>query len=166
MAANDASALLKRMLLPASLVLGLGGCASQGALPEYARNQFVTEFFAFVGDVRDVRFESHAGEAAIYGAAEGALITIDHDEHMLAGALFGAAFAGIATALIEGDRRGYEYVLNAIDGDQVLVVVDKKNAAPGDCVLVRVAGDVFLQKVDDKACENPYPVYTTGNFDG
>lgn len=135
----------------------VGGCAGHQGLPDSAKNQFVTEFYAHVGHVREVQFESYVPEASVFGAATGAIQNVDDPDHMFAAAIIGGAIAGLVTAIAEGDRTGYEYSLHAIDGDRVLVLVEDKTALQGECVLVRVAGDVYLHPVADDACRNPYP---------
>lgn len=145
------------MLSAIAITAGLSGCANKDALPEYAKNQFVTEFYAYVGHVKEVEFRSYVGEAALGGAAIGALEAVDgNSDDMFVAALVGGAIAGIFTAAVEGSRTGYEYSLNAIDGDRVLAIVENSNAVAGDCVLVRVAGDVFITAVDPAECEDPY----------
>ncbi|WP_414828274.1 hypothetical protein [Alteromonas sp. H39] len=139
------------------LLTGLSGCANKDALPEHAKNQFVTEFYAYVGYVKDVEFKSYVGEATLGGAAIGALEAADGNSNdMFVAALIGGAIAGIFTAAVEGNRTGYEYSLNAIDGDRVLAIVEHSDAVAGDCVLVRVAGDVFITPVAHAECEDPY----------
>ncbi|MCU7555511.1 hypothetical protein OCL06_13020 [Alteromonas sp. ASW11-19] len=143
--------------LAMALAVLVSGCASHQGLPENAKNQFVTEFYAYVGHVREVQFESYVPEASVFGAAAGAIQSVNDTEHMFAAAIIGGALAGLVTAIAEGDRTGYEYSLHAVDGDRVLVLVEDKTALQGECVLVRVAGDVYLHPVADEACRNPYP---------
>ena len=141
----------------AVLLAGLSGCASKDALPEHAKNQFVTEFYAYVGYVKEVEFKSYVGEATLGGAAIGALEAADgNSDEMFVAAIIGGAIAGIFTAAVEGNRTGYEYALNAIDGDRVLAIVEDSDAVTGDCVLVRVAGHVFITPVGHAECEDPY----------
>lgn len=149
--------LIKAVISAVVVVTGLSGCASKDALPHYAKNQFVTEFYAYVGHVEEVEFRSHVGEAALGGATIGALEAVDgNSEDIVVAALVGGALAGIFTAAVEGNRTGYEYSLDAIDGDRVLVIVEDRSAVAGDCVLVRVAGDVFIIPVDYAHCDTPY----------
>lgn len=55
----------------------LGGCANKEALPEHAKNSFVTEFYAYVGQVKDVEFRSYVGEAALGGVTLGFLEAVE-----------------------------------------------------------------------------------------
>lgn len=135
-------------------VLALNGCASSEHISTRSKNQFVTEFFAYVESVEYGEFESYAGEAAAVGAAHGALYNLDDAESAIGGAIVGAFIGGFITSLFEGDRQAYIYSLEAVDGDLVSVVLDDQPALPGDCVKVSVAGDVRLWKVPDEACES------------
>ncbi|MCF2948306.1 hypothetical protein L0668_09330 [Paraglaciecola aquimarina] len=135
-------------------VLVLGACANSAHVDHQAKNQFVTEFYALVEDVHKVKFKSYAGEAAAVGAVDGALSNIHGDsDDMLAGAIIGGIFGGLLTAIFEGDTTGYEYQLSAIDGDIVNVIVDDKEAHQGQCVKVRVAGDVRLSLRPMSQCD-------------
>ncbi|MGJ8681346.1 hypothetical protein [Paraglaciecola sp.] len=123
----------------------LGACANSAHVDHQAKNQFVTEFYALVEDVQKVKFKSHVGEAAAIGAVDGVVGNLHGDsDDMLAGAIIGGLFGGLITAIIEGDTTGYEYQLAAIDGDMVNVIVDDKEAQQGECVQVRVAGEVHM----------------------
>ena len=93
--------------------------------------------------MQKVKFKSHAGEAAAIGAVDGLVGNIHGDrDDMLAGAILGGLFGGLITAIIEGDNSGYEYQLAAVDGDFVNVIVEHNKAQIGQCVKVRIAGDV------------------------
>ncbi|WP_156896403.1 hypothetical protein [Aestuariibacter salexigens] len=142
-----------KIALAFSVMAWLGGCASSG-VHRAAENQFVTEFYAYVHDVREVKFKSYAGEAAAVGAVDGMISSIHRDgDDILRGALWGGLIAGALTALFEGDNRGFEYDLDAVDGDTVTVIIDHQPATYGDCVKVRVAGEVSLNRVDGRVCE-------------
>ena len=138
------------------LIIGLAmlnGCANSNDYDMKAKNQFVTEFFALVKDVEKVKFKSFAGEGMAVGAVGGALENAQGNrEDMLAGAIVGAFVGGLLTAIFEGSTTGYEYQLQAVDGDVVNVIVDKKAANEGDCVIVRVAGDVRISKMPLDLC--------------
>ena len=144
----------KLMFLP--LMLGLAtlyGCANSNDYDRQAKNQFVTEFFALVENVEKVRFKSYVGEGMAVGAVDGLLNSSrGNRDDMIAGAIVGAFFGGLLTAVFEGSTSGYEYQLQAVDGDIVNVIVDKKAANEGDCVIVRVAGDVRISKIPIDLC--------------
>ena len=48
-----------------TLIFGLSSCKSTHELSDADRNQFVTEFYAYVHNVHQVEFESDAEEAAL-----------------------------------------------------------------------------------------------------
>ncbi len=127
----------------ALLSIVASGCASSDHLARHAKNQFVIEFYALVEDVKKIKFKSHVGEAAAIGALDGIVGNVHGDkDDMLAGAIIGGLFGGLITAIIEGDNSGYEYQLAAIDGDFVNVIVNHDKAGVGECVKVRISGDV------------------------
>ena len=144
----------KLLFLPFILALAtLNGCANSNDYDRQAKNQFVTEFFATVENVDKVRFKSYVGEGMAIGAVDGVLNNSHgNSDDMLAGAIVGAFFGGLLTAVFEGSTTGYEYQLQAVDGDVVSVIVDKKAANLGDCVIVRVAGDVRITKMPLDLC--------------
>jgi outer membrane lipoprotein SlyB len=138
-------------LLAASLL----SCANSADVDVQAKNQFVTEFYALVTTVEKVKFKSYAGEGAAIGAVDGALSNARGDAgDMLAGAIVGGFFGGLITSLFEGSNIGYEYQLQAVDGDSVNVIVEEHAADIGDCVRVRVAGDVRISKRPMSQCED------------
>lgn len=147
-----------RKLFPfTSLILCTGlltACANSEHVDHQAKNQFVTEFYALVEDVHKVKFKSHVGEGAAIGAADGFLNNLHGDRNdMLGAAIIGGLFGGLLTAIFEGDTTGYEYQLAAVDGDVVNVIVDDKGAIEGECVKVRVAGDVRLYPQPMSYCD-------------
>jgi hypothetical protein len=94
------------------------------------------------------------GEGAAIGAVDGLLRNArGNRQDMFAGGLIGGLFGGLLTALFEGDTNGYEYQLAAVDGDLVSVIVQNKAAHKGQCVSVRVAGDVRIRLEPMAACE-------------
>jgi outer membrane lipoprotein SlyB len=141
--------------------LALNGCANSNDVDRKANNQFVTEFYAYVENVKKVRFKSYIGEGMAVGAIGGVIEGADGDrEDMIAGGIAGALVGGLFAAIFEGSAKGYEYQLHAVDGDVVTVIVSKKAGEIGDCVSVRVAGDVRLTKQTIESCleaEKEYP---------
>lgn len=124
----------------------LTACANSNHLDHQAKNQFVTEFYAWVQNVEKIKFKSYVGEGAAIGAVDGLLSNArGNSDDMLAGAIIGGLFGGVLTALFEGDTNGYQYELAAVDGDLVSVIAEDKAAELGQCVSVRVAGDVRIK---------------------
>ncbi|MDO6474727.1 hypothetical protein Q4520_04805 [Alteromonas sp. 1_MG-2023] len=140
--------------------LGLTACAGREALPGSARNQFVTEFYAYVNNIHEVQFDSHVEENMAAGAIYGVVGTIGSHRNVVSAAIISGGLFGLLTAIMEGDRTGYEYSLHAIDGDNVAVIVEDRLAEVGQCVRVRVAGDVRMQPVDSGICAD-IDVYST-----
>lgn len=131
----------------------LAGCTNTNDVDRRAENQFVTEFYAYVQHVKKVRFKSYVGEGIAVGAIGGVIEGADGDkEDMIAGGIAGALVGGLFAAIFEGSSKGYEYQLQAVDGDMVTVIVGKKSGEVGDCVSVRVAGDVRITKQAMERC--------------
>ena len=142
------------LLCVVCLAMLLSACVNSQAIERSDRDQFVTEFYALVGNVNEVRFKSYIGSAMVVGALDGALGNIHYDsDAMIGGAIVGALFGGILTGIFEGSNTGYEYQLEAIDGDLVTVIVGDKPASRGECVSVRVSGSVRISKQAMFYCE-------------
>lgn len=138
----------------------LSACANPNHVDHQAKNQFVTEFYAWVEDVEKIKFKSYVGEGAAIGAVDGVLNNMrGNSQDMLAGAIVGGLFGGLITALFEGDTNGYEYQLAAVDGDLVSVIAEDKAAEQGQCVSVRVAGDVRIRLAAMAECEDAAQEY-------
>ncbi|GAA6183424.1 MULTISPECIES: hypothetical protein [Aliiglaciecola] len=136
-----------------SLPFLVSSCASHHTRNS-ERNQFVTELYANVDQIYDVKFESHAGEAAASWGLWGALNNVyGSDRQILAGALIGAFFGGLLTSIEEGPSRGFEYHLTATDGEYLVVVLDYFPADEGECVRVRMANKVHMILVNSDYCQ-------------
>lgn len=149
---------LLRRLAAVFVLLGMNGCASSDDISLMSKNQFVEVFYARVNDITPITFESHVPEAMALGAADGALFSYDND-HVVGNMIFGAFFAGLVTSIVEGDREGFEFGLNAVDGDYVIVTLDELVANEGDCVMVRMSSDVRVYPTDDFNCSTSLGVY-------
>lgn len=131
----------------------LSACSSTDKpLSNSARNQFITEFYAWVENVDVVEFESNVGPAIAIGAVEGALWSAHEPDLILPAALLTGLFSGLVTSIAEGQPYGYQYHLKAVDGDYVSITADVFHAEAGDCVRVVVAGDVRIYPVTRHAC--------------
>ena len=143
------------------VVFFVSGCANSHRVSTHAKNQVVTEFYAWVEDVEEIRFQSNVGENAAIGAVDGFLSNSwGNRQDMLAGALIGGLFGGFVTAIFEGNTKGYEYQLAAIDGDIVSVIVEHKPADYGQCVQVRMAGNVRITLQPEAMCEEASEEYS------
>jgi hypothetical protein len=153
-----------KLSVVASTMLGmffLSSCANSNHVDHQAKNQFVTEFYAWVENVEKIKFKSYVGEGAAIGAVDGLLSNArGNRQDMLAGGIIGGLFGGLLTALFEGNTNGYEYQLSAVDGDIVSVIAQHKAAQKGQCVSVRVAGDVRIKLEPMTACEDAAQEYT------
>lgn len=135
------------------IALGLNGCANSNDLDRKSKNQFITYFYANVVNIEKVKFKSYVGEGSAIGAIDGVLANSRGDSgDMVAGAIVGGLIGGLLTAAFEGSTSGYQYDIKAVDGDRVTLIVDRKAAKIGDCVFVRVAGDVRISKRPQSVC--------------
>lgn len=142
------------LTLPAMIaVVLLSACASSDGMHNSSRNQVISEFYATVENVDTVKFESHVGEGAAIGAVDGFISNVYGDSRdRLFGAVWGAFFGALVTSIVEGDTTGYRYQLHALDGEYLTVVLDDKDAHLGDCVIVTLAGEVYLELVSPDNC--------------
>lgn len=154
---------MRKYCVVPSTILGiffLTACANSNHVDHQAKNQFVTEFYAWVENVEKIKFKSYVGEGAAIGAVDGLLSNSrGNSQEMLAGAIIGGLFGGLLTALFEGNTKGYEYQLEAVDGDFVSVIAKDKAADQGQCVSVRVAGDVRIRLAPMAACDEASQEY-------
>ncbi|GAB5379210.1 MAG: hypothetical protein Alis3KO_11970 [Aliiglaciecola sp.] len=140
-------------------VFFLAGCASYD-YEHGDRNQYVTEFYAQVEQVYPIKFDSEVGEAAVAWGLWGALENSHGDRgDILGGAIVGALLGGAITSLFEGSNQGYEYYLRAVDGDQVIVVLDHFPADAGECVRVRMSRNVKVYATSHYHCEQDLSEY-------
>ncbi|GAB2696810.1 hypothetical protein Q4574_05700 [Aliiglaciecola sp. 3_MG-2023] len=131
----------------------LSSCASHHTR-HIERNQFITELYANVDQIYDVKFDSQVGEAAATWGLWGAMNNIyGSDRQIIAGALISAFFGGLLMQIEEGPSRGYEYHLTATDGEYLVVVLDYFPAAQGDCVRVRMANQVHVTLANANYCQ-------------
>jgi len=153
----------KSSVIPSTLLgmFFLSACANPNHVDHQAKDQFVTEFYAWVENVEKIKFKSYVGEGAAIGAFDGLLNNArGNSQDMLAGAIIGGLFSGLLTALFEDGTNGYEYELAAVDGDLVSVISKNKSAEQGQCVSVRVAGDVRISLRPMTACEEAAQEYS------
>lgn len=141
-------------------VIFLSACANSSHVDLQAKDQFVTEFYAWVENVEEIKFKSFVSEGTAIGAVDGLLNNSrGSSRDMLSGAIIGGLFGGLLTALFEGNTNGYEYQLAAVDGDFVSVISQDKAADQGQCVSVKVAGDVRIKLESMAACEEAAQEY-------
>ena len=137
--------------------IALSGCVSSGDYHHSAKNQVSTGFYAVVERVKPVKFKSHVGEGAAIGAVDGFMHNIYGDaDDRLFGAVVGAFFGALVTSIAEGDTNGYEFHLQDLNGEYLSVILDDKDASVGDCVIVTMAGDVYLTPQADRYCYAEY----------
>ena len=146
----------KLYVVPSTIlgVIFLSACANSSHVDHQGKDQFVTEFYAWVENVEKIKFKSYVGQGTAVGAVDGLLNNArGNSRDMLAGAIIGGLYGGLLSALFEGNTTGYEYQLEAVDGDFVSVIAEDKAAQQGQCVSVTVAGDVHIKLEPMAACE-------------
>ena len=141
------------MLAAIVSVLILSGCASSGGYKRSASKQIVEKFYARVERVDVIQYESQVGQGAAIGAIDGFVHNIyGSSEDRIFGALFGAFVGAVVTTIVEGDTTGYEYELQDLNGEYLSVILDNREASVGDCVIVTIAGDIYIKRQPDDFC--------------
>jgi outer membrane lipoprotein SlyB len=144
---------LKMTLSAIICAISLSACVSSGDYHHSAKNQVSTGFYAVVERVDKIKFKSHVGQGAAIGAADGFLHNIYGDaDDRLFGAVVGAFFGALVTSIAEGDTNGFEFHLQDLNGEYLSVILDDKDASVGDCVIVTIAGEVYLTRQADHYC--------------
>lgn len=132
-------------------VLALG-CASQS--PSSARGYELRVRYAEVVDVDRVQMPSAAPAGAMVGGFTGLVIARDRSTRsQLATGAGGAVLGALATRALEGDRTGYSYRLNFIDGSTSRFITEKGYLQTGDCVAVERGQYANIRRVPSSMCE-------------
>ena len=105
-----------------------------------------------VASVERVKVKSQAAQGAITGGLIGGA-TSGHrhrGKHALQGALAGA----FLTALLEGNRKAYQYIVDFPDGGITKVVTESGGIVVGDCVTVELGRTANIRRVSSVYCEH------------
>lgn len=108
--------------------------------------------YGTVEHIDRVKVQSQAAQGAITGGLIGGATSGHHHrgKHALEGALAGA----FLTALLEGNRRAYQYTVDFDDGSVIKVVTESGGIVKGDCVTVELGRTANIRRVSGVHCEH------------
>jgi outer membrane lipoprotein SlyB len=99
-----------------------------------------------------VKIESQAAKGAVMGGLIGGATSGHHHrgKHALEGALAGA----FLTAILEGNRKAYQYTVDFEDGSVTKVVTETSGIVEGDCVAVELGRTANIRRTSTVYCEH------------
>jgi outer membrane lipoprotein SlyB len=97
--------------------------------------------FGTVRNVEQVQLQSNAAAGALVGGTIGLVASPSRGGGRTArNALVGAAAGGAVTAAAQGNRTGFAYTVELIDGSMTRIISDQREIRPGDCVAIERVG--------------------------
>jgi len=119
-----------------------------------SRSQLGSAFqirYGTVERIESVKIQSQAAQGAVTGGLIGGATSGHHHrgKHALEGALAGA----FLTALLEGNRKGYQYTVNFGDGSVTKVITESGGIVEGDCVAVELGQTANIRRTSAVHCE-------------
>jgi len=103
----------------------------------------------------EVQFDSEAGKGALVGGVIGYNMRSNRSKSKrMRNAIIGAGVGASAKAAEEGDLKGIQYTVKAVDGSFIKIVTDQTEIRKGDCVAVEQTGNTAnIRRVDKSLCE-------------
>ena len=128
--------------------------ATNASAQSIQRSQLGSAFeihYGTVERVERVKIQSKAGQGAVMGGLIGGATSGHHHrgKHALEGALAGA----LLTALVEGNRKAYQYTVELMDGGLTKVVIEHGGIEPGDCVTIELGRTANIRRTSSVHCE-------------
>ena len=119
------------------------------------RSQIGSSFeihYGVINAIEKVKIESSAPKGAVMGGLVGGATSGHHHrgQHALAGAAAGA----LLTALLEGDRKAFQYTVALEDGSLTKVITETGGMVEGDCVTVELGQSANIRRVSPVYCED------------
>lgn len=134
-------------------VVMLAGCASSGS--SVARGHEIRIRYAEVVEIDRVKLPSNAPAGAMVGGFTGLVLSRNSSGgKQVASGIGGAVLGGLATAALEGDRRGYSYKLRFNNGETSNFITEKGYLQIGDCVSVERGQHANIRRVAAVLCED------------
>ena len=96
--------------------------------------------FGTVRNVEQVQLQSDAAAGALVGGTIGLLASPRGGSRAVRNSLVGAAAGGAVTAAAQGNRTGFSYTVELIDGSMTRIISDQREIRPGDCVAIERVG--------------------------
>ena len=108
-----------------------------------------------VEKTEQVQFQSEAGKGALVGGIIGYNMRSDRSKSKrMRNAIIGAGVGASAKAAGEGDLKGMQYTVKAVDGTQIKIVTDQTEIRKGDCVAVEQSSNTAnIRRMDKSLCE-------------
>jgi len=102
--------------------------------------------------VERVKIQSQAAQGAVTGGLIGGVTSGHHHrgKHALEGAIAGA----FLTALLEGNRKGYQYTVDFDDNSVTKVITESGGIVEGDCVAVELGQTANIRRTSAVHCEH------------
>ena len=122
---------------------------------EVSRNQLGSSFeisYGTVSTVEKVKIESQAASGAVTGGIIGGVTSGHH--HRGKHALTGAAAGALLTALLEGDRKAFQYTVELNNGNMTKIITETPGIVEGDCVTVELGQTANIRRVSSVHCEH------------
>ncbi|MGI9201768.1 MAG: hypothetical protein ACR2QL_11955 [Woeseiaceae bacterium] len=122
---------------------------------QVSRNQLGSSFeinYGTVTTVEKVKIESQAASGAVTGGLIGGVTSGHH--HRGKHALTGAAAGALLTALLEGDRKAFQYTVELNSGSMTKIITETPGIAEGDCVTVELGQTANIRRVSSVHCEH------------
>lgn len=130
----------------------VAGCASSGS--PSARGYELRVRYAEVTEIERVKLPSNAPAGAVVGGFTGLVLSRNSSgPKQVASGIGGAVLGGLATAALEGDRRGYSYRLRFANGETSNFITEKGYLQIGDCVSVERGQYANIRRVAPVLCE-------------
>jgi len=130
-------------------------CATTASAQSIPRSQLGSAFqvrYGTVETIERVKVQSQAAQGAVTGGLIGGATSGHHHrgKHALEGAVAGA----FLTALLEGNRNGYQYTVDFGDGSVTKVITESSGIVEGDCVVVELGQTANIRRTSSVHCEH------------
>lgn len=128
---------------------------STASAQEVSRNQLNSSFeisYGIVDTVEKVKIQSQAASGAVTGGLIGGATSGHH--HRGKHALTGAAAGALLTALLEGDRKAFQYTVELTNGNRTKIITEAPGIEEGDCVSVELGQTANIRRVSAVHCEH------------
>jgi len=145
--------MIKKVSITALMSISLIGMSSIVMAAKKGANMTIRH--GTVENVQDVQFQSEAGRGALVGGIIGYNMRSDRSKSKRRrNAIIGAGVGASAKSASEGDLKGKQYTVKAVDGTQIQIVTDQTEIRKGDCVAVEQSGNTAnIRRVDKVLCE-------------
>lgn len=141
--------------LAAAVALLLVTLAGTSMAQDVSRSQLNSSFeinYGIVAKVEKVKIQSQAGAGAVTGGLIGGATSGHH--HRGKHAVTGAAAGALLTALLEGDRKAFQYTVELNNGNMTKITTETPGIEEGDCVGLEIGQTANIRRVSGVQCEH------------